>query len=377
MARPARAALTALGTVLGIAALVATVGLASTAGAQIVNRLDQLAATDVVVEPRPGEANVLRWDAASELERLNGVRSAAFVSDLGTGEDGRRTVSTVRTSRTDVPVISVSPSAWSTVTAHLAKGRLLGAADEELSMPTAVLGAAAARRLGIEDVVSAPTVFVDGVPLTVVGIVDAVVRRPELLSSVIVSDGVARQRFGLTAPGRVQIETTLGANELIRDQAARLLSPQRPDRLLASSPPLPKAVRANVSSDVAALLLTLGGVSLVVGALGIANVTLVSVLERTGEIGVRRALGALRRHIGAQFLCESTVLGLLGGAAGTAVGIVVVTAVALAKSWNPVLPTGAIVASPVVGAIVGLLAGLYPAWRASGIEPSEALRGST
>ncbi len=373
-ARPARSALTALGTVLGIAALVATIGLASTAGAQILNRLDVLAATDVVVEPRPGEPDVLRWDAVDEIERLNGVESAAFVSDLVDEAGAARTASTVGVTDADVGVVAVSPSVWRTVDAELGAGRLLGRADETLELPTAVVGDGAARRLGIFDVSGSPVIFVDGRPVTVVGIVTATRRRPELLNSVIVTNAFARARLGLRAPSRVQIETSLGANELIRDQSTRLFAPNRPDSLIASSPPLPKAVRAHVSSDVSALLLTLGGVSLVVGALGIANVTLVSVLERTGEIGVRRALGALRRHIGMQFLCESTVLGLIGGALGMAFGIMVVIGVSMAKSWSPSLPGAVVLASPALGAAVGLLAGLYPAWRASGIEPAEALR---
>jgi ABC-type antimicrobial peptide transport system permease subunit len=238
----------------------------------------------------------------------------------------------------------------------------------------AVLGLSAADRLGVTRVDNLPAIFVGDQLLVVMGIIDDVARRPELLNSIIVTDGFAQARFGLAAPAEVQVETVVGAASLIGEQAPIALDPNQPDRLDAQVPPEPARTKAEVQQDTQALFLVLGGVSLLVGALGIANVTLVSVMERVGEIGLRRAIGAARRHIAAQFLLESTALGALGGIIGTSLGVIVVVAVSAAKQWTPVLDPWLPIAAPIAGALVGLVAGLYPALKAASVEPITALR---
>ena len=122
------------------------------------------------------------------------------------------------------------------------------------------------------------------------------------------------------------------------------------------------------------MFLLLGGLSLVVGAIGIANITLVSVMERTGEIGLRRAIGATRGHIAAQFLLESASMGVVGGILGASLGVLITVGVSAYQVWTPVLDPAVPFLAPLIGGIIGLVSGTYPALRAARLEPVEALR---
>jgi macrolide transport system ATP-binding/permease protein len=387
MARPARVALTVLGTVIGIAALVATLGLSKTAGSQIVGRFDAVAATDVVVTPVPGAqragggaTNVIPWDAEARIKRLNGVKAAGTLAEVNLrGALVRSVPINDPLGQTDVqlPVRGASPGLWRAVRAKLVAGRLPDAGHSARGDRVAVLGINAARRLGIRNLDQQPAVFIGDRLYQVIGMVGDVGRQVSLLGSLTIPDGTARREFGVAAPSSVQIETEVGAVELIVSQAPPALHPTDPRLLRVAAPPDPEKLRGNVENDLNALFLLLGSVSLLVGALGIANVTLVSVLERVGEIGLRRALGAARRHIAAQFLIESTVMGLLGGIIGTSLGILVVVGVAAGRTWTPVLDPWVPLMAPMIGALIGLLSGTYPSLRAAAMEPVEALRSGT
>ncbi len=386
LARPGRVALTVLGTVIGVGALVATIGLSKTAGNQIVGRFSEVAATDVVVTPVPGAlggnaaSEAIPWDAETRLRRLNGVAEAGTLSDVAVrGALVRSVPINDPLGQTDVqlPVKAASPGLWRAVRAQLTAGRFPDAGHSARADRTAVLGANAARRLGITNVDQQPAIFIGDRLYQVSGLVASVERQPALIGSVTIPNGTARREFGLAAPASVQVETDIGAVEVVARQAPKALSPTDPALLRVAAPPDPKTLRAGVENDLNALFLLLGGVSLLVGALGIANVTLVSVLERVGEIGLRRALGAARRHIAAQFLVESAVMGLLGGIVGASLGILVVVAVSASRTWTPVLDPWVPLAAPLAGALIGLLSGAYPSLRAAVMEPVEALRSGT
>jgi ABC-type antimicrobial peptide transport system permease subunit len=309
--------------------------------------------------------------------RLNGVVAAGTLSSVDLG--GRLATSVpihapLGQSRFAVNMYAVSPGLFETVLAELHTGRFFDSGHSERSDRVAVLGPAAAQRLNITLVDQQPAIFIGDETLVVIGILEDVASETKLLDSIVIPNGTARTRFGLDGIAEVHIRTEVGAAQLIGSQAALALHPNEPELLRVSVPQEPGAVRSAVEEDVNTLFIVLGAVALLVGAIGIANVTLVSVLERVGEIGLRRAVGAARRHIASQFLSESAAMGFVGGILGAAAGVLVIVGVSAGRSWTPVLDPIYPLAAPLVGAAAGLIAGLYPAWRASRLEPVDALR---
>ena len=382
--RPLRMALTVLGTVIGLAALVATLGLSRTAGNQIIGRFDELNATEITVlanpDPDADPGPTIPWDAPQRLSRLNGVVAAGTLSEIDVGDD-LVSASPMRDPRrrTDfkLAVEAASPELFTAVRAKLHSGRLPDRGHEQRRDHVAVLGLNAAKQLGITRLDGSTAIRIGDQVLSVIGILNEVARKHTLLSAVIIPEGAARSIYALQAPQSVVVETDVGATSLLARQIPLALRPDKPDILKISSPQPPQQLRAGVSRDLNVLFLMLGGVSLLVGAIGIANVTLVSVMERVGEIGLRRALGASRRHIAGQFLMESVTMGVLGGVLGASIGMLVVVAVAAYQSWTPVIDPFVPLLAPVIGGVTGLLAGLYPALRAAALQPVEALRSGT
>ncbi|MEU9442978.1 ABC transporter permease [Streptomyces sp. NPDC048304] len=392
--RPMRSVLTMLGTVLGVGSFVAVLGLTSTAAGQIGDSFSLLQDTTVTVDDVGAAARgsdtfrepVMDFPAGADqrLDRLNGVVDAGVwwnvplrnptVSaqpDPGTGLAGADD-----SARSGLRVLAASPGALRAMQPTLSAGTLLNEFHQRHKERVCLLGVTAARLLGVTRVDNQPAVFVNGAAYTVLGVVSDTQRLPQSLLAVIIPADTALDAYGAPVddPAQALIRTRTGAAPLVARQAPLALRPDHPGLLHAVPPTDPHKIRDRVDTDMSGLFLVLAAICLVVGAVGIANTTLVAVLERTGEIGLRRALGARRRHITAQFLTESTALGALGGLVGTAIGVAVVVGTALARDWTAVLEPYTVLPAPFIGVVIGLLAGLHPALRAARIEPLEALR---
>ncbi|QRY42195.1 ABC transporter permease [Microbacterium hominis] len=378
--------MTLAGTVLGVGALVATLGFAQTAAGQIARQFDAAAATGIEITPSTastrggGQVATARlpWDAVERVERLAGVESAVLLSDLAL-PDGA-TVTAVPVNDPSIalpaapPIVAASAELLDTIGGTVQAGRMFDLGHDRRGDRVAVVGARVAERLSINRIDSQPSIFIGGIAYAVIGIVDGFERRADLLDAVIVPTGAARADFGLGGPGSVQARIVVGAGPQVKDQAPLTLNPADPDAVEVAAPRAGSDLSRGVQSDVNIVFVALGVIVLLAGGLGIANVTMLSVMERTPEIGLRRALGATSRQIAGQFVVESVVIGLLGGIMGAALAVLGVLAVSLVAGWVPVLDPLLAAAGAVLGGVVGLVAGWIPARRAARIEPVVALR---
>lgn len=377
-ARPSRVLLTALGTMLGIGSLVATLGVASSASARISSHFDALRATEVVVsdvQEHPEAPARFPADTSDRLARLNGVVAGGQLWQVAT-ISATRFSGAPPESGIDIVVRAADVGALQAIRARYSPGgQGFNRFANRTGQRVVVLGKSAAARLGINGTDRSVAVFLDGVPFTVSGIMTDTDREAAVLLGAIVPVGTAQSLWGVAGEQRrVIVETAAGAAQLIGRQAPLVLRPEDPDSLRVVAPPDPQELRGAVESDTKTLFVLLALVSLAAGTVSIANAILISVLERVPEIGLRRAMGARRRDVAYQFLAESAAIGFVGGFAGACAGVVIVVAVTVARQWTTVVEPLLVFSGPFIGMATGMLAGIYPSLRASRVQPVAALR---
>jgi putative ABC transport system permease protein len=373
--RRARAALSALGIAIGVASMVAVLGISESSKADLLAQLDQLGTNLLRVAPGQsfmGEEAVLPEAAASMLRRVDGVQSVAATAGVS-GQTVRRSPYIDEAETGGIGVTAADPSLRGAVGASMRRGTFLNAGTGRY--PAVVLGSEAANTLGIDDTGS--RVWLGGRWFTVVGILDPVTLAPALDTAALIGFDVAAELFGEDGnASTVYVRVDQERVESVRDLLSATANPQRPEEVEVSRPSDALEARAAAKTAFTSLFLGLGAVALLVGGVGIANVMVISVLERRSEIGLRRALGATRRNVGVQFLAESLLLAGLGGAAGTLLGSLVTLGYAANEGWTASLPPVALAGGVIVAVVAGGIAGLYPALRAAHLSPTEALRAA-
>jgi putative ABC transport system permease protein len=256
----------------------------------------------------------------------------------------------------------------------VAQGRFLNAATARY--PVAVLGAAAAQRLGIDRIRSGMRIQAGGQWFYVTGILNPDTYAPEIDSAVLIGFPAAQRYLHFDGhPSEIYVRTagTLAATTRVDGLLGAQASPENPSQVTVSQPSAALTAQADAKGALDTLFLGLGAVTLLVGAIGVANIMVISVLERRSEIGLRRALGASRGQIRTQFLAEAILLSLAGGAAGVILGAVATAVYAHAKGWAIVIPADAWAGVLGAALLIGALAGLLPAIRAARLSPTQAL----
>ncbi|SCF30173.1 ABC transporter permease [Micromonospora chokoriensis] len=372
--RRMRAVLSALGISIGIATLVVVVGIPASSHRDLMNQLSALGTNMLRAEPVPDQTPpaLLPEDAAAMTTRIGPVQTASAVANTHTTV--RRNDLMDRYDTSGLTVLASRPDLLATVNGRVHSGRALDAGT--VGLPTAVLGHVAASRLGFAtvDPRQPPQVLIGERWFTVIGILDPLPLSPDLDRSVLVGWDAAKAMLGFDGhPTVVYLRAREDALEDVRAVLPATLNPQLPGLVQVSRPSDALAAKRATESSFSGLFLGLAAVALLVGGIGVANTMVISVLERRREIGLRRALGANRGQIRLQFLTESVLLSVLGGAAGAILGVLATVGYAGYQGWPPTIPLIAVVGGVGGALVVGVIAGVYPSIRAARQTPTEAL----
>ena len=355
--------------------MVAVVGVSASSQANLLSTIDRLGTNLLTISPGQtffGANEVLPDTARGSIAHMGGVQRDSAVYGVS-GATVRRSPYVPSEQTGGIGVDATDPGLPATVGVQMASGRFLDSASQ--GFPTVVLGAQAANTLQVPNARGHVQLFIGNTWFEVIGVLKPVILDPNLDSTAFIGLPVAGRLFR-TQPNasEIYVRTDIDKVKQVSNLLAATADPQNPDGVQVSRPSDALEARAAAKGQFTTLLLGLGAVALLVGAIGIANIMVISVLERRGEIGLRRALGATRRHISSQFLAESALLAALGGVAGLILGALATLAYALAQGQPWVVPLYALIAAPLAGLLIGAVAGLYPAGKAARLSPTEALR---
>lgn len=371
--RKLRAGLSALGIAIGVAAIVAVLGLSSSASAGLLNEISALGTNLLVVQNGQnlaGGTAELPTAAPAMIGAINGVNEVQDTGSIGGDVYASPLVPAIDTNA--ISIEAASPGLLPTVGTSVAQGSYLNAATAQ--EPVAVLGAATAQRLGIDRVYAGERIWADNMWLYVAGILKPAILAPAIDSSVLVGYPAAEKYLGFDGnPSTIYVRAQTSQVNRVDNLLAATANPQNPSQVDVSQPSAALVAQADAKGAFDNLFLGLGAVALLVGAVGVANIMIISVLERRSEIGLRRALGATRGHIRVQFLTEAVLLTLIGGVVGVGAGALSTAIYAHTKNELVVIPALAWAGGIGAAVLIGAVAGLWPAIRAAKMSPTQAL----
>jgi len=375
--RRLRAALSALGISIGIATVVAVLGVSESSRAGLLAEIDRLGTNLLTVtagQTLGGSDSQLPEESVRAVGHLDQVDHASGVTPVANATV-RRTPFIPAEETGGIAVEAADVNLLSTLEGTVAAGRFLDSAAERF--PTVVLGSVAAERLGVTEAEVGDQVYIGGRWFTVIGILDPMPLAEDIERAALIGYPVAAELFDTDRnPSQIYVRADKDEVVAARDLIPGTANPEAPEEVEVGRPSDALEARAAAAGALTSLFLGLGAVALVVGAVGIANVMVISVLERRSEIGLRRALGATRTHIRNQFLAESLMLVGLGGVAGVVLGALVTVVYAASQGWRVTVPPEAIAGGVAASLAIGAVAGLYPASRAARVAPTEALRST-
>jgi putative ABC transport system permease protein len=372
--RRLRAALSALGIAIGVAAIVAVLGLSASSQAGLLAEIDKLGTNLLTVtngQTLFGQTAELPLAAPGMIARIGPVEQVQYTGSTGANVYRSPLVPAVNTNGLEVQAASLDlPAAAGT---DLAAGSYLNAATAR--EPVAVLGAQSASLLGIDRLYPRERIWLGGMWFYLAGILRPAVLAPELDTSVLVGFPAAEKYLGFDGhPTTIYVRSATSETAAVQSVLAATANPEAPNEVDVSQPSAALTARAEAQGALNSLFLGLGAVSLLVGAVGVANIMLIGVLERRSEIGLRRSLGATKGQIRTQFLAEAILLAVLGGATGVGAGAISTIVYASTKHWIAVVPSSAWAGGLGAAILIGAIAGLLPAIRAARLSPTEALR---
>lgn len=375
-ARRLRSALSALGIAIGIASLVAVLGLSDSSKSALLDQIGALGTNLLTIEagsgfgagdaalPETSVATVSRVPTVEATSAVYAVDAGVYRNDL-VPEDLTGGIS----------VYGTDPGLLGALNGDIALGSFLTEATRD--HPVAVVGAVAAERLGVRNLDQPVRLYIGDRWVEVAGVLEPFALAANLDRAVLIGDRAAERYYDAElAPATVYVRVDEDHIDATRDVLAATVDPENPEEAEISRPSDLLEARSAAESSFTSLFLGLGAVALLVGGIGVANVMVIGVIERRGEIGLRRAIGATRAHIRRQFFTEALTLATLGGTAGVLLGVAVTYGYSLAQGWRVIIPPVALIGGFAAAVAIGVIAGLYPAIRASRVSPTEALRSA-